>query len=361
MLKNERSTLPLAAAIGRLAVIGPLADSAVDQMGAWTVDGRAQEVRTPLAELRQRLGEAHVAWALGLKSSRDLSHDGFAAAVEAARGADAVVLFLGEEQILSGEAHSRAFLNLPGAQEALVDEVAKTGKPLVVVILAGRPLTFHDVAAKAGAVLYAWHPGTMGGPAIADVLFGDANPSGKLTVTFPRTVGQVPIYYAHMNTGRPPAESELGIPIGNPIDPKGFTSKYLDVDFTPEYPFGFGLSYASFKCSNLKLSAPRMKLGGQLEVTADVTNSGSRDGDEIVQLYIRAQAGSVTRPVRELKAFRRVHLQAGERQTVTFPLKSDAVGAYNEQMQWTTEAGRFQVWIAPDSARGLSGEFLVVP
>jgi beta-glucosidase len=361
MLKNERSTLPLAAAIGRLAVIGPLADSAVDQMGAWTVDGRAQEVRTPLAALRERLGEAHVAWALGLKSSRDLSHDGFAAAVEAARGADAVVLFLGEEQILSGEAHSRAFLNLPGAQEALVDEVAKTGKPLVVVILAGRPLTFHDVAAKAGAVLYAWHPGTMGGPAIADVLFGDANPSGKLTVTFPRTVGQVPIYYAHMNTGRPPAESELGIPIGNPIDPKGFTSKYLDVDFTPEYPFGFGLSYASFKYSNLKLSAPRMKLGGQLEVTADVTNSGSRDGDEIVQLYIRAQAGSVTRPVRELKAFRRVHLQAGERQTVTFPLNSDAVGAYNEQMQWTTEAGRFQVWIAPDSARGLSGEFLVVP
>ena len=361
MLKNERSTLPLAAAIGRLAVIGPLADSAVDQMGAWTVDGRAQEVRTPLAALRERLGEAHVAWALGLKSSRDLSHDGFAAAVEAARGADAVVLFLGEEQSLSGEASSRAYLDLPGAQEALVNEVAQAGKPAIAVILAGRPLTFHNVAAKAGAVLYAWHPGTMGGPAIADVLFGDANPSGKLTVTFPRTVGQVPIYYAHMNTGRPPAESELGIPIGNPIDPKGFTSKYLDVDFTPEYPFGFGLSYASFKYSNLKLSAPRMKLGGQLEVTADVTNSGSRDGDEIVQLYIRAQAGSVTRPVRELKAFRRVHLQAGERQTVTFPLNSDAVGAYNEQMQWTTEAGRFQVWIAPDSARGLSGEFLVVP
>jgi beta-glucosidase len=361
MLKNERSTLPLAPAISRLAVIGPLADSAVDQMGAWTVDGRAQEVRTPLAALRQRLGEAHVAWAMGLKSSRDLSHDGFAMAVEAARGADAVVLFLGEEQILSGEAHSRAFLNLPGAQEALVDAVAKTGKPMVVVIMAGRPLTFHDVAAKAGAVLYAWHPGTMGGPAIADLLFGDANPSGKLTVTFPRTVGQVPIYYAHMNTGRPPAESELGIPTGNPIDPKGFTSKYLDVDFTPEYPFGFGLSYTSFEYSNLRLSSPRMKPGGQLEVTADVTNSGSRDGDEIVQLYIRAQAGSVTRPVRELKAFRRVHLKAGERQTVTFPLNGAAVGAYNEQMKWTTEAGKFQVWIAPDSARGLSGEFQVVP
>ena len=361
MLKNERATLPLAPAIGRLAVIGPLADSRLDQMGAWTVDGRAQEVRTPLAALRERLGEARVAWAMGLKSSRDPSHDGFAAAVEAARGADAVVLFLGEEQILSGEAHSRAFLNLPGAQEALVDEVAKTGKPMVVVIMAGRPLTFHEVAAKAGAVLYAWHPGTMGGPAIADVLLGDANPSGKLTVTFPRTVGQVPIYYAHMNTGRPPAESELGIPIGNPIDPKGFTSKYLDVDFTPEYPFGFGLSYTSFEYSNLKLSSPRMAPGGQIEVAADVTNTGQRDGDEIVQVYIRAQSGSVTRPVRELKAFRRVHLKAGERQTVTFRLNGAAVGAYNEQMKWTTEPGKFQVWIAPDSARGLSGELDVVP
>ena len=361
LLKNEGAALPLAPAIGRLAVIGPLANAAADQMGAWTVDGRAQEVRTPLAALRQRLGEARVAWTPGLQSSRDLSHDGFASALEAARGSEAVVLFLGEEQILSGEAHSRAFLNLPGAQEALVDEIAKTGKPLVVVIMAGRPLTFHDVAARAGAVLYAWHPGTMGGPAIADVLFGDANPSGKLTITFPRTVGQVPIYYAHMNTGRPPAESELGIPIGNPIDPKGFTSKYLDVDFTPEYPFGYGLSYASFEYSDLRVSAPRMQLGGEVEVSAEVTNTGRREGDEIVQLYIRSHAGSVTRPVRELKGFRRVHLKAGERQTVRFRLSSGDLAAYNQQMQWQTEPGRFQVWIAPDSARGVSGEFVVVP
>ncbi len=361
LLKNEGAALPLAPAIGRLAVIGPLANAAADQMGAWTVDGRAQEVRTPLAALRQRLGEARVAWTPGLQSSRDLSHDGFASALEAARGSEAVVLFLGEEQILSGEAHSRAFLNLPGAQEALVDEIAKTGKPLVVVIMAGRPLTFHDVAARAGAVLYAWHPGTMGGPAIADVLFGDANPSGKLTITFPRTVGQVPIYYAHMNTGRPPAESELGIPIGNPIDPKGFTSKYLDVDFTPEYPFGYGLSYTSFEYSDLRVSAPRMQLGGEVEVSAEVTNTGRREGDEIVQLYIRSHAGSVTRPVRELKGFRRVHLKAGERQTVRFRLSSGDLAAYNQQMQWQTEPGRFQVWIAPDSARGVSGEFVVVP
>jgi beta-glucosidase len=361
LLKNERAALPLAPAIGRLAVIGPLADAPWDQLGSWTVDGRAQDTRTPLAALRQRLGEARVAWAPGLKFSRDLSHDGLAAAVQAARGADATVLFLGEEQILSGEAHSRAFLNLPGAQEALVDEIAKTGKPLVVVIMAGRPLTFHDVAAKAGAVLYAWHPGTMGGPAIADVLFGDANPAGKLTITFPRTVGQVPIYYAHMNTGRPPAESELGIPIGNPVDPKGYTSKYLDVDFTPEYPFGFGLSYTSFEYSNLKVSSPRMNLGGQVEVSAEVANTGQRDGVEIVQLYIQALAGSITRPVRELKAFRRLHLKAGERQTVSFTLDATILAAYDQQMRRTTEPGKFQVWIAPDSARGLGGEFLVSP
>ena len=172
-------------------------------MGTWVLDGRAEEVRTPLAALRQALGESRVAWAPGLKNSRDTARDGFAAASDAARNSDAVLLFLGEERILSGEAHSRAFLSLPGAQAQLVEEIAKAGKPTVAVILAGRPLTFHEVTAKVGAVVYAWHPGTMGGPAIADVLFGDAIPSGKLTVTFPRTVGQVPIYYAHMNTGRP--------------------------------------------------------------------------------------------------------------------------------------------------------------
>ncbi len=292
---------------------------------------------------------------------RDASHEGFAAAVEAARNADVAVVFVGEEQVLSGEAHSRAFLNLPGAQEALVDEVSKTGKPMVVVIMAGRPLTFHDVAAKAAAVIYAWHPGTMGGPAIADVLFGDANPSGKLTVTFPRTVGQVPLYYAHMNTGRPPSEKELGIPTGTPLDPKDFTSKYLDVDYTPEYPFGYGLSYAKFEYSNLKLSAGQMRRDGKITVSAEIANTGQRDGDEIVQLYIRAFSGSVTRPVRELKGFRRLHLKAGERQTVSFPLNSAALGAYNEQMKWTTEPGKFQVWVSPDSARGLGGEFLVEP
>jgi beta-glucosidase len=360
LLKNQGGTLPLKKEIGKVAVIGPLANSAVDQMGSWVMDGQANEVRTPLAALRERLGEFRVAWAPGLKTSRDPSHDGFAEAVEAARGADAVLLFLGEEMILSGEAHSRAYLNLPGAQEALVDEISKTGKPMVVVILAGRPLTFPGVAAKAGAVLYAWHPGTMGGPAIADVLFGDAVPSGKLTVTFPRTVGQVPIYYAHLSTGRPPSESELGIPAGTPVDPKGFTSKYLDVDFTPEYPFGFGLSYTSFEYSNLKVSAPQLRSGGKLSISADIANTGSRDADEIVELYIHAPAGSVARPVRELKGFQRIHMKAGEKQNVSFSLGAGDIAAYNAALQLTAEAGKYEVWVAPDSTRGVKGEFTVV-
>ncbi|MCL5743577.1 MAG: glycoside hydrolase family 3 C-terminal domain-containing protein, partial [Acidobacteria bacterium] len=241
LLKNEARVLPLSKSVGRVVVIGPLADSPVDQMGTWSMDGNAGDVRTPLAALRQMLGDSRVAYAQGLKNSRDLSRDGFGAALEAARNADAVLLFLGEEQSLSGEARSRAFLNLPGAQEALVDEIARTGKPLVTIILTGRPLTFHNVAAKSQAVLYAWHPGTMGGPALARLLFGETAPSGKLTITFPRTVGQVPIYYAHLNTGRPASIAELGIPQGNPVNPQGYTSKYIDVDFTPEYPFGFGL------------------------------------------------------------------------------------------------------------------------
>ncbi|MBS1875113.1 MAG: glycoside hydrolase family 3 C-terminal domain-containing protein [Acidobacteria bacterium] len=355
LLKNDSNTLPLTTKT--IAVIGPLADSPVDQMGAWVMDADPKEVRTPLAALRDRLGEGRVHWARGLKSSRDQSRDGFAEALGAARASDVVLLFLGEEQILSGEAHSRAFLNLPGAQEALVEEVAKAGKPIVAVIMAGRPLTFPSVAAKSSAVLYAWHPGTMGGPALADVLFGDAVPSGRLPITFPRTVGQVPIHYAHMSTGRPPSEKELGIPMGTPLDPRGFTSKYLDVDFTPEFPFGFGLSYTTFEYANLRLSSPSMSLAGSLTISADISNTGSRDAVETVQLYTRQLAASITRPVRELRAFRRVHLRAGEKQTVEFTLKASDLAFYNSKMQLAAEPGDFHVWVAPDSALGLQAAF----
>ncbi len=358
LLKNE-GVLPLAKT-AKVAVIGPLADSPVDQMGSWVMDGRKEDVRTPLAALRKLLGDNRVAYVQALRNSRDTSHESFAAAVEAANGADFTLLFLGEEQILSGEAHSRAFLNLPGAQEALVDELAKTGKPMIAVIMAGRPLTFQAVTSKVKAVLYAWHPGTMGGPAIADVLFGNASPSGKLTITFPRTVGQVPIYYANMNTGRPPSLSELGIPTGTPLDPKDFTSKYLDVDFTPEYPFGFGLSYTVFQYSNLRVLSPKVPIGQSVIVSAEVMNNGSRESDEIVQLYVRDLVGSVTRPVRELKGFKRIHLAPGQKQTVEFTLRSRDLAFHNQNNQFVTEPGKFQVWIAPDSERGVRGEFELV-
>jgi beta-glucosidase len=331
LLKNDRHTLPLGASIRKIAVIGPLADSPVDQMGTWVMDGRPGDVRTPLAALREALGADRVVWAQGLKTSRDASHSGFAAAREAANSADVVLLFLGEEQILSGEAHSRAFLDLPGAQEALVDEVAKSGKPLVAIVQAGRPLTFHSVADKVNAVLYAFHPGTMGGPAIADLILGRENPSGKLTMTFPRATGQIPIYYAHMNTGRPPSLDNLGIPAGTPQDPKGYTSNYLDLDFTPEYPFGFGLSYTSFEYSNLRV--------GKGAVTADVANTGTRAGDETVQFYTREPVAEITRPVRELKGFQRIHLEPGEKRPVSFPLPAGE---------------RLQVWIGPNSAEGIT-------
>ena len=250
LLKNEGQALPLAKSIGKVAVIGPLADSPADQLGTWAMFTDQGAVRTPLAEMRKVLGEARVVHAPGLKSSRDTSHDGFAAALDAARSADAVVLFVGEDAGLSGEAHCAAFLGLPGAQEELAAEVARAKKPMIAVVSAGRPLTFGGFAKQARAILYAWHPGTMGGPAIVDALFGDVVPSGKLPVTFPRTVGQVPIYYDHLNTGRPPAPKDLGIVPGSPRDQTVYLSEYIDVDYTPAYPFGYGLSYGRFDYSN---------------------------------------------------------------------------------------------------------------
>jgi beta-glucosidase len=359
LLKNEGNLLPFGASVRTLAIIGPLADSAADQVGTWSMDARTGDVRTPLAAFRELLGDGRVLYAPGLRNSRDRGHEGFAAAVDAARRADAAVLFLGEEAILSGEARSRAFLDLPGAQAALADAVCETGKPVAVVIMAGRPLTFHDVAAKAGAVLYQFHPGAMGGPAIARLLLGQAAPSGRLPVTFPRTVGQVPIYYSHLNTGRPASEKELGIPLGNPEQPAGYTSKYIDVDFTPEYPFGFGLSYTRFEYSRASISAGTLRAGQTVTVSAEVANRGTRDGVETVQLYVGREAASVAQPVRKLRGFQRVALKAGESRTVTFRLSTGDLAFYDQRMRLVTEPGRVRVWVAPDAARGSMVEFEV--
>jgi beta-glucosidase len=307
----------------------------------------AGDVVTPLGALRQALGPDRVVWAPGLRDTRDRTRAGFAAASEAARAADVVLLFLGEEASLSGEAASRAYLDVPGVQEDLVKEVAKVGKPMIAVMMAGRPLTFHNMAEQMKAVLWAWHPGTMGGAAIADALLGVTVPSGKLPVTFPRTLGQVPIYYNHLNTGRPPGDLK-------------YTSKYIDTPVDPEYPFGYGLSYTQFTYANPRISAPQVKLGAGFTVAAEVSNTGQREADEIVQLYARQLVGSEARPVRELKGFRRLHLKPGEKQTVEFTVNTADLAFYKGARR-VTEPGQFQVWIGPDSTAGVQGLFEIVP
>jgi beta-glucosidase len=326
-----------------------MADSPKEQLGAWAADRDTPGV-TPLASLRETLGQDRVIYVRAMKDAEDKSQHDFPAALAAARRADVVILFLGEDEGMTGEASSRAYLNLPGAQEELAAEIAGIGKPTIAVIMAGRPLTFHDTAQKMNAILWAWHGGTEAGPAIAETIFGDSIPSGKLTVTFPRTIGQIPIYYNHMSTGRPATTT------GPYVDEK-YVSKYIDEKFTPEYPFGFGLSYTTFKYSNLKLSSPLMDLGGEITVSADITNTGHQAADEIVQLYTQQIVGSLTRPIRELKSFQRIHLEPGQVKTATFALKSNDLAYYNANGKLITEPGKFNVWIAPDSASGLQGNF----
>lgn len=359
LLKNR--ILPLSKSVKKVAVIGPLADAPWDQLGMWTVDGREEDSITPLQAVKTFFQDPErVLYAPGLKTSRTMTRDGFRQAVREAEKADVLLLFLGEEQILSGEARCRAFLNLPGLQEELVDSLALLGKPMVAVIMAGRPLTFQNVAGKADAVLYAWHQGTMTGPALEDILFGNVSPSGKLTVTFPRTVGQIPIYYNHKNTGRPPLPYQLGIPIGTPVNPTGFTSKYLDVDYTPEYVFGYGLSYTTFSYSNLRLSSREIHMNDNLVITADITNTGSMEADEIVQLYIRDLVATNTRPVRELKGFKRITIQPGATQTVTFVLNKNDLAFYHPESGFIAEPGDFTVWIGPNSNEGLFNRFTLI-
>lgn len=363
LLKNDKERLPLDTSLPRIAVIGPLADAPHEQLGTWTFDGRKEDTQTPLAALRALLGPERVDYAPGLAFSRDRSRDGFAAAVAAAGAADVVLLFVGEEAILSGEAHSRADIRLPGAQEALVHAVAATGKPVVLLILAGRPITLADVLDKVDAVLMAWHPGTMGGPALADVLFGKSEPGGRLPVTWPKSVGQIPIYYNATNTGRPPlAETFVPmdeIPIGAWQSSLGNTSHYLDLGYRPQFPFGYGLGYTTFAYGELRVAPETMPVDGALEVSAEVTNTGRRAGTAVVQLYVRDRVGDVTRPVRELKGFERVTLSPGETRRVTFPLAAQDLAFTNQEMQHVTEPGEFDVWVGGHSQAELHGEFVV--
>jgi beta-glucosidase len=316
---------------------------------------------TPLAALRARLGSGvelrHVPALTDCRSS-DASE--FEKAVAAAEACEVTLAFVGEPANLSGEARSRAFLNLPGAQTELLERLARTGKPLVAVFMAGRPLVIGGACRVAQAALYAWHGGTMTGPALADVLFGDTPPSGKLPITFPRAVGQIPIYYNFKNTGRPPKLEFRGIPTGTALDPVDFDASYLDVEVTPEFPFGFGLSYTSFEYRELSVTPARFRRGERVTIQVEIRNTGTRSGDEIVQLYVRDLVGSVTRPVRELKRFRRVRLEPGASERVEFVLSERDLEFCGRGGEMQSEMGRYEVFVGGDSRASLTAAFELI-
>ena len=366
MLQNRGGVLPLATSrLSSLAIIGPLADAPHDQLGTWVFDGDPATTITPLRAMRERLeGVVELRYAKGMEHSRSRAGPGFDNAVSVARDSDACIVFLGEEAILSGEAHSRADIGLPGDQVELVRRLRSTGKPLVAVVMAGRPLTLGDLVVEADAILFAFHPGTMGGPAIADLIFGAESPSGKLPATFPRMVGQVPIYYSQKNTGKPPSEDAIvhidAIEPHAPQTSLGMTAFHLDAGYKPLFPFGFGLSYSEFHYGGIRASAPVVRLGDYLTISADVTNRGAMPAEEVVQLYVRDVVGSVTRPVKELKGFRRIRLEAGQTASVEFRLHTDDLAFHGRDMGFAAEPGEFHAWIGGDSDAELQVAFNLV-
>ncbi|WP_203321821.1 glycoside hydrolase family 3 N-terminal domain-containing protein [Pseudoxanthomonas beigongshangi] len=348
LLDNTGGVLPLdKQKVKTLAVIGPLADLRRAMLGNWAGAGRDEDAITPLAGIRAAVGSGTQVVYVEGTTLEGGETTGIAEAVKAAQQADAVLLFLGEHPDMSAEARNRTSLDLPGAQQALADAVAKVGKPTAAVLLNGRPLSIGPLRERVPAILEAWFPGVEGGNAIADVVFGDFNPAGKLPVTFPRTVGQVPIYYAHKNTGRPPSETER------------YTSKYIDVPWTPLYAFGHGLSYTTFQYGGLAVKHPRIATDGSQEVSVTVTNTGKRAGAEVVQLYVRDDVASVTRPVKLLRGFERVELAPGQSKTLTFKLGFEDLAMYDAAMKRVVEPGSFTVFAGGNSVDTLEAKFEV--
>ncbi|HET7840010.1 MAG TPA: beta-glucosidase BglX, partial [Terriglobia bacterium] len=378
LLRNEGGLLPLKKNIASIAVIGPLADSPNDTNGSWTVEGGPLDSTgakpilavTVLAGIRNKLGPSvPINYAPGPEIRRTIpspferflnphpkppetaeqAKAAFDKAVETARKSDAVVMVLGELGNMSGEAASRATLDLPGRQEQLLEAIVALGKPVVLVLMNGRPLNISWAAEHVPAILEAWYPGSQGGNAVADVLFGDANPGGKLPISWPRGVGNVPFYYAHNLTQEPDNEPQ-------------FKSRYWDKVSSPLYPFGYGLSYSKFAFSKLVLSKPELKVGDELSVSVDVENTGTVKGDEVAQLYIHQRAGSASRPMRQLKGFERITLGPGEKKTVHFTLgKNELTYWSTADKKWVEDPEKFDVWVGGDSAAKLHGEFKVVP
>lgn len=357
LLKND-GVLPLSGK-GRILVTGPMADAPWDQLGTWVFDGDKAHTITPLKALQDRF-PGQVTYVPGLRNSRD-KRVRFDEVLSAARGADVILAFLGEEAILSGEAHCLADLNLMGAQSELLAALKATGKPVVATIMAGRPLTIERDLPNANAILYAFHPGTMGGPALVNLLTGAVNPSGKTPITFLRTVGQAPLYYNHNMTGRP----YKGETLLNEIDEEagqtslGNTSYYLDYGAYPLFPFGYGLSYTTFAYSQPKLEKESYGVDDTLAVTFTLTNTGTREGTEVAQVYIRDVVGSITRPVKELKYFERITLAPGESRQIEARIPVSELAFYGLDRSWKVEPGEFQLWVAGDSMSGTPVSFQI--
>lgn len=355
LLKNDSGTLPLKKDLRSIAVIGPLADDAHSALGSWAADGRKEDAVTVLAGIRAAVGPSvRVRYARGAPVDT-VNTSGFAGAVPAAREADAVVLVLGEREDMSGEAASRSSIELPGSQLQLAQAVMRAArsapgarrKPVVVVLMNGRPLALPALADTVPAIVESWFLGVQHGTAVADVLFGDYNPGGRLPVTFPRSTGQIPIYYNHKNTGRPSNAAAK------------YTSKYLDLPSTPLYAFGYGLSYTTFAYDNLRLSAAEIAATDTLNITVNVKNTGDRVGDEVAQLYVRDDVASVSRPVRELKRFRRLTLKPGETRAVSFSIAADDLAFYDRGMRRVVEPGSFTVFLGGSSLATLEAHLMV--
>jgi beta-glucosidase len=344
LLKNEGSLLPLPRQLATVAVVGALAADSVASIGNWQGLGRGQDAISVLTGLRRALSPGtRILHAPGASPLSDDS-SGIAEAVRLVRQADVAILVIGESPSQSAEAASRATIELPGAQLQLARGVVATGKPVVAVLMNGRPLALQWLHENVPAILETWFLGVEHGTATADVLFGEVNPGGKLPATFPRVTGQVPIYHAHRNTGRPPS-------------PGKFTSKYLDVPWTPLYPFGHGLSYTTFRYGEPRLSATMMRPGDSIRVDVDVTNAGTVTGDEVVQLYVRDEVGTITRPVRELRGFRRVRLTPGETRTVGFTVDVQDLAFHDATLRRVAEPGSFTVLVGGSSADLRAGRF----
>jgi len=368
LLKNEKQVLPLQKS-GKVALVGPLADSQNNMLGTWAPTGDHSQAVRVIQGFKNVVGEkVEVLYAKGANIVDDPEYaekinvfgpkvnidkrspeQMIKEAVAVAKKADVVVAVVGEASEMSGESASRSDISLPKCQKKLIRELAKTGKPLVLVLMSGRPLAIVEENDLADAILLTWHPGVEAGNAIADVLFGDYNPSGKLAATFPRNVGQIPIYYASRNTGRPQAGETF----------TKFKSNYLDVSNTPLFPFGYGLSYTTFEYKNLKLGKTKLNSAGEISVSVSITNTGNFDGEEVVQLYVRDLVTSITRPLKELKDFKKVMILKGETKTVTFSISEKDLRFYNSQLNFDSEPGEFEVFVSGSSAELLGQTFIL--